>query len=446
MDYGTTRVKAELVDAEIMDPETKVIGDPRRVLNSDETPQLIDAPQKGKRPKVAKRQGQKARTATATSKDIASINMAWDLSGHLYGLQLVLKLKELHNALVANPPPGAPRFDDECDLARKQTRTCTFSRTADGMQAQESFLQYLEQLSREIDAHSDAAVAAGGEPIKRPVVLLLDNHASRYSEEVLKAASGQSARLGIRLFTEEPMTSGFLQSLDQYNGTFHRRYNQGRDAYKIAYQARYKCQCTSFGIPEFIKVLAGDAELGFPGIWFSWATPHDIVTAWRKVGIAGNVLCPEMIDRAEFVDQPAPGSSDSPAAPAAPAAAALTAAAPAAAAPPSPSTTRKRAADLAKTPDGMVSGSLESEKAKVQRLLKHAQELEAMVEAPFDPTAAGLLVPDVVTRPDKPTGRGRKRLSDLRMGSRSGVLDSSPQEHCENSGTRRRDPAEVKVF
>ena len=125
--------------------------------------------------------------------------------------------RSLHDGLIANPPPGAPRFDDQVDLAHKQMRTCTFSRTADGMQTQESFIQYLEQLDREITAHSDAAVAAGGEPIERPVVLCLDNHASRYSEEVLKAASGQSARLGIRLFTEEPMTSGFLQSLDQYN-------------------------------------------------------------------------------------------------------------------------------------------------------------------------------------------------------------------------------------
>jgi hypothetical protein len=58
-------------------------------------------------------------------------------------------------------------------------------------------------------------------------------------------------------------------------------------------------------------------------------------------------------------------------------------------------------------------GSLESEKAKVQRLLAHAQELEAMVEAPFDPAAAGLLVPDVVERPDKAGPAGRKRLTAM---------------------------------
>lgn len=84
--YGEFGLEAELIDAGIMDPETKVIGDPRRVLNSDETPQPIDTPQKGSRAMVAKRQGQAVRKATTTSKDILSVNMAWDLSGHLYGI------------------------------------------------------------------------------------------------------------------------------------------------------------------------------------------------------------------------------------------------------------------------------------------------------------------------------------------------------------------------
>ena len=144
---------------------------------------------------------------------------------------------------------------------------------------------------------------------------------------------------------------------------------------------------------ELIKVLGGDATLGLPGMWFFWANPYDIITAWRKVGIAGNKLAPEMIDRSEFIDQPAltPGGE-----------------------PASPRVTRKRAADLAMTPEGMASGSLEAEKAKVQRLLRLAQELEAIVEAPFDATAAGVLNPDVITRPDKVEGAGaRKRLTAM---------------------------------
>ena len=116
------------------------------------------------------------------------------------------------------------------------------------------------------------------------------------------------------------------------------------------------------------------------------------------MGIAGNKLAPEMIDRSEFIDQPAltPGGET-----------------PGGEQPASPRVTRKRAADLAMTPEGMASGSLQSEQAKVQRLLEHAQELEAIVEAPYDPTAGGQLVPDVVMRPDKEGGGGRKRLTAL---------------------------------
>ena len=82
---------------------------------------------------------------------------------------------------------------------------------------------------------------------------------------------------------------------------------------------------------ELIKVLGGDATLGLPGMWFFWANPYDIITAWRKVGIAGNKLAPEMIDRSEFIDQPAP----------------MAELATPGSEPTSPRVARKRAADLA---------------------------------------------------------------------------------------------------
>ena len=63
---------------------------------------------------------------------------------------------------------------------------------------------------------------------------------------------------------------------------------------------------------------------------------------------------------------------------------------------------------------GMESGSLESERAKVKALLTYSEELETEHDARFCPEAAGLLVPDCVTRPDKP-GKNpeRKRMSQL---------------------------------
>ena len=140
---GEFGLEAELLDAGVMDPDTKVILDPRRLLNSDETPQPIDAPQKGSRPKVAKRQGQHARRSGSVNKEGVSVNMAWDLSGHLYGVQLVLKRKELSDDMVVDAPRGARTFDDETDIVHKQSRYCLLSRITDGMQTQQSFIEYL---------------------------------------------------------------------------------------------------------------------------------------------------------------------------------------------------------------------------------------------------------------------------------------------------------------
>ena len=366
--YGEFGLEAELIDAEVMDPETKVIADPRCVINLDETPQPIDMPQKGSRKKKAKRKGKVGREAGGCNKESVTVNMCWDLSGWLYGCQLVLKRKELTDDMAVQPPRGARQFDDVTDLAHMQSRYCIFSRTKDDMQTQVSFLEFLELLDKQITAQSEAEVAAGLEPIKRPVVVCLDNHSSRYSEDVLVSMSGQQSRLGMRMFTEEPGTSGFLQSLDQYNSKFHRYYNKGRDTYKTAFQARHGKPC-AFGLLEFLKVLGGDADLGLPGMWFAWVDPYDVVTAWRKVGIVGNVLRPDQIDRSEFIhDQPPPGETlESEATTTAPAAEGATPS-PAEGVPPTPVATRKRAAALAMTPEGMVSGSIESEREEVRRL------------------------------------------------------------------------------
>ena len=440
--YGEFGLEAELLAAGIMDPDTKVIKDTRRLLNMDETPQPLDAPQKGSRPKVGKSKGKVVRKATTTSKDILSLNMAWDASGHLYCLQLISKLKELHDGMAIKGPPGAPVFDDSVDLASKQSRTLLISRTDDGMQTQKSLLEYMQELDREITAHSDAAVAAGGEPIERPVVLMVDNHASRFSEELLKATTGQTAKFGIRLFTEAPKTSGFLQSLDQYNSTVHRRYNTARDVWKEAYEARYG-KAPSFGLVEALKVLGGDNELGLVGMWFNWCSPYDVLQAWRKVGIAGNVLRPELIDRSEFIDQPAarPAAATPQAAVTPQSQSGRTTAEVGAASTSPRCSPRKRVADVLKTPPGVRSGTKAASDAKLAALTKLALQQEEQLDMPFDPTAAGVLVPDVVTRPDKDPSKQRKRrrLSDLH----GSISIRGLGDECESR--RLEDEAEVET-
>eukprot|EP00966_Prymnesium_polylepis_P057566 1332930-Prymnesium_polylepis.2 len=165
------------------------------------------------------------------------------------------------------------------------------------MQTGTSFIQQLRLLDAQITARSNAEVAEGGTAIERPVVLMLDNHASRFDDEVLEEATGVAPSLGIRMWTEAAGTSGFLQALDQYNSAFHRAYNKALKAYKEAYEAHHGKVLPGVDIKVFLKVLGGDAALGLPGMWFTWADPFDIITAWRKVGIAGNVLAPQLIDR-----------------------------------------------------------------------------------------------------------------------------------------------------
>jgi hypothetical protein len=78
--------------------------------------------------------------------------------------------------------------------------------------------------------------------------------------------------------------------------------------------------------------------------------------------------------------------------------------------PASPVVTR-RAVQLAKTPPGLQSGTVEAERAKAKALLEYATELEEQLEQPFDAKRAGVLVPThapIVHR----APRTKSRLSD----------------------------------
>ena len=293
-------------------------------------------PQKGWRPKVAKRQGEVVRRSVSQNKESLTVHMVWDLSGHMYGVQLILKRSTLTEDLAADAPRGARAFDDVTDVIRRQSRYCLLTRTSEGMQTEESFNEWLQHLDKQITARSEADVAAGATAIRCPVVLTVDNHASRFSDEALAKCTGQAAAYGIRLFTEEPKTSGFLQSLDQYKSSYHRAYNKGLRVYKTAYESLYGQPLASVGLVDFLRVMGGDETLHLPGMWFTWCDPFDVIRAWQKVGITGNKLVPELISRSEFIDrEQSQGMA---------AAAAAAAAAPAAA--PAPARRATRAADL----------------------------------------------------------------------------------------------------
>eukprot|EP00966_Prymnesium_polylepis_P330445 7386097-Prymnesium_polylepis.1 len=156
----------------------------------------------------------------------------------------------------------------------------------------------------------------------------------------------------------------------------------------------------SFGLPQFMSVLGGDEDLGLPGMWFTWADPFDIITAWRRVGITGNVFAPELLNRAEFIDQPLSMVEAAAATTAAAAADVAAGASPAdVAAGASPSRRSKRsAATVGTTPPGMDRHAAGAWKAKFEEMKAYAAELEAKAAAQFNPLSTGLLVPDVITK------------------------------------------------
>ncbi|KAJ1623938.1 hypothetical protein T492DRAFT_882709 [Pavlovales sp. CCMP2436] len=141
--YGEFGLRRELIDAGIMNPITNVIRDPRCLLNFDETAQMIDG------------------TATGYKKKSYEI-------------------------------PGKALRDDQ-GINRKK-----------GVQLGLTFLDYRKNLDKEITARSAAEVAAGNEPIERPCCLAVDNHGSRYDDDVLAAFGHAESEYGIRIFTEEP--------------------------------------------------------------------------------------------------------------------------------------------------------------------------------------------------------------------------------------------------
>lgn len=124
------------------------------------------------------------------NKDSMTLGICWDVSGFNYGLQVLSRPGTNFESLAVEAPVKAACFDDTIDLKHIQARYCLTDEAPNGMQTCKTFLAYLKGLAQQIDARSDAEVAPGNTRIERPCVLMVDNHASRFSEEVLEAASG----------------------------------------------------------------------------------------------------------------------------------------------------------------------------------------------------------------------------------------------------------------
>ncbi|KAK3249698.1 hypothetical protein CYMTET_40890 [Cymbomonas tetramitiformis] len=353
-----------LVRCGIMDPVTKEITDPKRILNRDETPQFVDFnTQKGNN--IRKRVAAKGKSAVLPKKEnreCVTIDVVMDLSGFLYGAHLMLSREVLTEGLA---PDEIEVFDSRIHEQQKLSTYGLVTINESGVQTGTTLLERYKMLDQELSARN----------VERPVVEMTDNHDSRYDEDVMSFCESK----GIVQWSEKANTSGKFQALDQVNRKLHQEIEKAVREFKLVRLMQLKLirptvdiSDISVGMTDFVRI--------FCSIWFSWCTPMDRITAFRRVGIFQNALAPDQIDRTNFIYQPEEKTTLQ--------------------APPD-------VANFSGSPEGLRKGSAEYHKRKYEAMRELARKWQKYETSPVE---QGILTPDVL--PPLPPKPSKGRLSD----------------------------------
>ncbi|KAK3271485.1 hypothetical protein CYMTET_20164 [Cymbomonas tetramitiformis] len=293
--YAPAGLEAALLDAGIMDPNTRRILDPRRVLNRDETPQFIsfDTQRGNNVRKVAGRKGKSAADAKKENRESFTVDMVMGLDGFLYGLHVLVARNTLTKGLT--PEILEDTFTNEIREGEKISTYGLITLNECGVQTELSLEERYKVLIKELEHR--------GVPL--PVVELTDNHASRYGEMVMITAEGA----GIRQFSEKPNSSGFLQALDQINRKFHVEFAKGERELKHSRRAEMEFEFKKTNPDRKVDISEvtlnmTDAFTILTLMWFCWSTVMDRITAFRKVGITQSMCDPSLVNRSSFVFSP----------------------------------------------------------------------------------------------------------------------------------------------
>ena len=276
---GIYGLRQELIKTGIIDPETDVIADPRRVLNRDELPQFIDyGTNKGNaKPKVAGSSSNRPPVQPNSSNRTSNtVDMTIGLDGFQYGLHVLMERTTITEDLCIEQ---FAKFDKKINEQFGVSTYGLISTTERGVQTGSSLLEVYRMLDKELTDRG----------VPRPVVMLTDAHASRQDEDVLEFCR----EVQIRQFAEPPATSGWAQALDQYNKMFHESYNKERRRYKQEQRDRDMHSMTQ---ADFLCVVER--------VWFHWWSPADRRNAFKKVGITIKGIDKSQINRSKFVMPP----------------------------------------------------------------------------------------------------------------------------------------------
>ncbi|KAK3236871.1 hypothetical protein CYMTET_53014 [Cymbomonas tetramitiformis] len=353
----------------IMDPVTKLITDPRRLLNRDETPQFIDYNTlRGNN--IRKRVSAKGKSSVipmAENRESVTIDVVMDLSGFLYGAHLMLARDTLTETLC---PDELSVFDKQIHESQKFSTFGLLTLNESGCQTGVTLLQRYHMLDAELTTRD----------VPRPVVEMTDNHDSRYADEVLEFCQSK----GIIQWSETGAnTSGKFQALDQVNRKLHMEMAKAVREFKRERLLQLNLARLEDAHPLDIsdmKVNVTDFIRIFSRVWFSWSTPTDRITAWRKVGICQNFLAASEIDRSNFIVQDIEKHTST--------------------APPS-------VTEFKGSPLGVRKGSSEYYKRKIEAYKNLASAWETYETSPIE---QGILNPELL--PSLPPKANKGRLSD----------------------------------
>ena len=136
----------------------------------DEMPEFLDY-LKGKAGKCWGTRGKPIEVTDSENKETATVMMAADLAGFIYGVQFLFKRKTLTEGMTAcmDVLPAAKCFDSQIYSLEQRSTYCLVSPTEKGMQTGKTFLEFLQMLRTQVDHRNRIAVRP---PARTPHALL----------------------------------------------------------------------------------------------------------------------------------------------------------------------------------------------------------------------------------------------------------------------------------
>lgn len=225
--YSERGILSTLMDCGIFDASTGTY-DPSRIGNMDETCEFFCYDQSTKRSRCKVPSGSRKGPVVAAQqnqRETYTVNMIIGGDGFMYGPQIILETEQLtsaHDVTDDLSSIGFSRSDPFNNSINESMSCSTFllvSPTSSGVQTTSSLKHRLEMFHQELKLRK----------VKLPFVLMLDNHKTRFNEEVARWCLSHKG--DIILWVACPNTTSWAQALDQMNHRFHQYSHRAKREY-----------------------------------------------------------------------------------------------------------------------------------------------------------------------------------------------------------------------